>query len=369
MLDDATGRQGHIYEIRRPVRVPTVNDAGKTAPRTRRWSVRQLASRGGFLLLTGVSIYLVGPSLLEVFTSWDEVSTLEPYWLAIAMAMQAISFGFVWAVQRVALRTSEWFPVITSQLAGNAAGRVLPGGAAMGSAVQFSLLRTAGIGTANATSGLTAAGLLQLGTTCALPVMALPALVLSTSAPGSLLTAAWIGAGLFIVLLLFSIAILADDRLLTWIGGVGDSVCRRLSKTSQRQSIAVVLINERNLVRSGLGSKWVRAAAYSIARAVFDFVTLLTALAAFGVDAQWSLVLLAYASAMLLGMIPFTPGGLGFVEAGLTGVLALAGVPTAAAISATLLYRLVSFWLPIPIGLIAGITHRVRFGAEPAASV
>jgi uncharacterized protein (TIRG00374 family) len=342
-----------------------VDDSEDLPAGTSRRSTRKLVSRGGFLVLTGVSVYLVGPSLLEVFTSWDKVSTLEPYWLVLAVAMQGLSFGFAWAVQRIALRTDRWTPVITSQLAGNAAGRVMPGGAAMGSAVQFSLLRTAGIGTANATSGLTAAGLLQLGTTFALPLLALPGLLLSTSAPGSLLTAAWIGAALFGVLLLFSVAVLADDRLLIWIGGLVDRIQRRGSKDVDHRSVADSLIKERNLVRAGLGSQWVSAAAFSIARAVFDFATLLTALAAFGADAKTSLVLLAYASAMLLGMIPFTPGGLGFVEVGLTGVLALAGVPTSAAISATLLYRLVSFWLPIPVGLIAGVIHRVRFGAEP----
>ena len=40
--------------------------------------------------------------------------------------------------------------------------------------------------------------------------------------------------------------------------------------------------------------------------------------------------------------------GLGFVEAGLTAALALAGVPAASAVVATLAYRLVSYWLPCP---------------------
>jgi uncharacterized protein (TIRG00374 family) len=106
---------------------------------------------------------------------------------------------------------------------------------------------------------------------------------------------------------------------------------------------------------------------YSIGRAVFDFLTLLTAIAAFGSDARPSLVLLAYASAMLLGMIPFTPGGLGFVEAGLTAMLVLAGVSAGDAVGVALLYRLMSFWLPIPAGLLAAVGHRRRYGrARPA---
>lgn len=344
-----------------------MDPSDQVEPPVRRRLVRKLISRGGFLLLTGVSIYLVGPGLLEVFSSWDDVSTLEPQWLGLAVAAQVASFSFVWALQRVALRTSMWIPVITSQLAGNAAGRVMPGGAAMGSAVQFSLLRSGGISTATATSGLTAAGLLQLGTTFALPVLALPGLLFATDVPHSLLRVAIIGAALFGVLTLLSVAVLADDRLLV---GVGRLVDRLRRGATDRPSVSVVLIEERDSVRAGLGSKWMSAASFSIARALFDFLTLLIALAAFGADARWSLVLLAYASAMLLGMIPLTPGGLGFVEAGLTSVLVLAGVPAAVAISATLLYRLVSFWLPIPIGLVAGIAHRVKYGtelAQPAA--
>ena len=66
-----------------------------------------------------------------------------------------------------------------------------------------------------------------------------------------------------------------------------------------------------------------------------------------------SLVLLAYVVAQVMGMVPLTPGGLGFVETGLTGALVLAGVAADAAVLATLLYRLVSFWMPIPIGALA----------------
>jgi uncharacterized protein (TIRG00374 family) len=69
---------------------------------------------------------------------------------------------------------------------------------------------------------------------------------------------------------------------------------------------------------------------------------------------------------MVLGMIPITPGGLGFVEAGLTATLTLAGVSASDAVLATLAYRLVSYWLPLPAGLLAATLHRRRFA--PAAA-
>jgi uncharacterized protein (TIRG00374 family) len=59
--------------------------------------------------------------------------------------------------------------------------------------------------------------------------------------------------------------------------------------------------------------------------------------------------------------VPFTPGGLGFVEAGLVGTLTLAGVPAAQALTATLLYRLAAYWLPIPAGGVAYLLFRRRY--------
>ena len=65
------------------------------------------------------------------------------------------------------------------------------------------------------------------------------------------------------------------------------------------------------------------------------------------------MVLLAYVVAMGLATVPITPGGLGVVEAGLTTLLVLAGVSADQAAVGTLLYRLASYWLPIPLGALA----------------
>ena len=71
-------------------------------------------------------------------------------------------------------------------------------------------------------------------------------------------------------------------------------------------------------------------------------------------------MLLAFVAASVLGLIPFTPGGLGFVEAGLAATLAVAGISTGDALVATLVYRLLTFWLPIPLGGIAAWRFRRR---------
>jgi uncharacterized protein (TIRG00374 family) len=74
-----------------------------------------------------------------------------------------------------------------------------------------------------------------------------------------------------------------------------------------------------------------------------------------------ALVLLAFVAASLLGLLPFTPGGLGFVEAGMAATLALAGISTGDALIATLVYRLLTFWLPIPVGAVAAFVFRRRY--------
>ena len=92
----------------------------------------------------------------------------------------------------------------------------------------------------------------------------------------------------------------------------------------------------------------------TIAKPGFDYLGLLCCLAAVGARPNPSLVVLAATSAaMLLALIPFTPGGLGFVEAGLTGLLTLAGTTAHQAVVATLAYRLIVFWLPLPLGGVA----------------
>jgi hypothetical protein len=60
---------------------------------------------------------------------------------------------------------------------------------------------------------------------------------------------------------------------------------------------------------------------------------------------------------------------LGFVEAGLTATLTLAGVSAADAVLATLAYRLVSYWLPLVAGPFAYLAHRHRYLRRANAQV
>jgi hypothetical protein len=159
--------------------------------------------------------------------------------------------------------------------------------------------------------------------------------------------------------------LLFHDRLLRRLGElaqwIGDRTQRGKRSTTDLPARLVV---QRDEIRQALGDTWWKALLFSLGNWLFDYLALLAAITAVGSQPRPTLVLLAYSAAMVLAMIPITPGGLGFVEAGLTGLLALAGVSAGDAVLSVLAYRLVSFWLPIPAGAVAAVIHRRRYGTE-----
>ncbi len=180
---------------------------------------KAVLKRVAMVAVAGVSIYLVFPAITEVFASWPRLSTLHPWWLAAAIAAEIAHFSCTFALQRLALRTKAWFPVITSQLAGNAISLIMPGGAAPGAAVQFRMLATSGQDMSSTVGGLAAFSLLGVGGLLALPVFALPVILLGAPTSRGLVNAAILGAIGFVVFAAFGAVVLAYDAPLRWAGG------------------------------------------------------------------------------------------------------------------------------------------------------
>jgi uncharacterized protein (TIRG00374 family) len=312
-----------------------------------------------WLAVSGVSLYLVFPSVVEAFGSWRQIERISPPWLALMAVLQAGSLACVWALQRVAIRGSRWQPVIAAHLTGNALAKIVPGGSAMASAFQYRMLVTAGLSPAAIVSGLTAASLLVFAVMLALPVFAIPS-ILRGGVQHDLLNAAVVGAIVFVVLFAIGAVLLTTDGLLLWIGRTVQRVRNRLRRrAAPLEHLPQRLIGERDRIIDTLGPRWKRALAAALARWFLDFGCLLAALKALDALGRPGLVLLAFCAAQLLSQIPLTPGGLGFVEAGLTATLALAGVPAGAAVVATFVYRLFAYWLQLPFGLL-GLGLNVR---------
>jgi uncharacterized protein (TIRG00374 family) len=320
------------------------------------------------LLATALSLYLLFPSLVDVFTQWRSLGELDLRWIALAVVFEAASVTSLWEVQRIALRTPSWFAVGTAQLAGNATGNLIPGGAATAGAVSYRMLVQAGVRSEDVVGGLTAVAVANTATILVFPLLALPAILGGLQAPKGLLQTAYIGAGAFVLLVLAGLAAFLWDRPLLMAGRAIDWVLRLLPSKRDAHGTGERLLHQRDTLRHAFGSRWPYAVCGIVGKPGFDFLGLLCCLAAVGARPNPSLVILAYSGGMLLALIPFTPGGLGFVEAGLTGLLTLAGATAHQAVVATLAYRLLVFWLPLPLGGIAYLLHRRRYGTEGASA-
>ena len=322
-----------------------------------------LTRHGLLLAVTAISLYLLAPALLEVFGAFDELDEISPIWFLAMVALQVGSYACIWGVQRLAVRAEHWGPVVTSQLASNSFGRVVPGGVAAAGAMQYAMLVRGGVPPAAAASGMTASSLLVFGTLLALPLLALPAIIGGVAVDPHLTRAALAGAVLFVLMVAAGAASVIWDRPLVLVGRAAQTVYNRVRRHHEPVTgLPERLLRERDIVIRVLGRQWWEALLLAAGRWVLDYLTLIAVLYALGAEPRPSLVLLAFCAAQLLGTMPLTPGGLGFVEAGLTGTLALAGVGAGAAVVATLAYRLVSFWLPIPAGAVAAVVHRRRYG-------
>jgi uncharacterized protein (TIRG00374 family) len=326
----------------------------------RRHLAYQLGKQAVALLVCGVSLYIVLPSLLTVFGAWPELGDVKPYWFVAIVVLESLSMVFLWLLLRISLATKNWTDVALSQLAGNAATRVIPGGAASGAVVQGGLLVRAGMDTGRVATALAACGLLTTGVLLALPVLAIPAAFLGPPLAHDL------QLGLEFSLVVGALIVGLGYAMLKWdrfAGGAASLVGRLVAlvrRKTTRERVAKRLLEERDQVASALDKRWIRALSSATASRMADYAVLVASLVAVGAQVRPSLVLVAYVAAMALGMVPITPGGVGIVEAGLTGLLVLAGVPSDQAVVGTLLYRLASFWFPIPVGLVAWLVARLR---------
>lgn len=313
------------------------------------------------LLLSGIGLYVVWPSLVATFSSVDELGHVAPGWFVVMGGAEAVSYGCMWLLIGLCIGSRRYFAIGTAQVAGNAVSKIVPGGSPVGAAMQYRMLVGAGMDAARIGTGTTAASLINVATLFALPVLALPAIIGGVAIDRGLERAAWLGIALFVLLVGGGAALLLLDRP---IGGFAHTI-ERIHNTLMRRrppmsGLEQRLTHERDWVRSTLGERWGQALLRSAGNVLFDYAALLAALTAAGSRPRASLVLLAYVGAVVLGMIPITPGGLGFVEAGLAAMLVLAGVPGPAATLATLAYRLVSYWGPIVAGPIAYALYRRR---------
>jgi uncharacterized protein (TIRG00374 family) len=197
-----------------------------------------------------------------------------------------------------------------------------------------------------------------------LPVLAL-ALLLFDSEP----SAARVTAGLA------GVAGLVASVVALWLLMRSRESAARLGRVTGRWASAVVHLFGRPPVQGWdkattkfrdrtallLHARWYWITLATLVSHLSLFAVLLLALRFVGVDGDqvtWIEALAVFAFARLLTAIPFTPGGLGVVELALITGLAAAGGPRAEVAAAVLIFRALTYVLPIPIGLVTYVIWR-----------
>lgn len=335
------------------------------ATRTSPW---RIVSRVVLLIVSAVVLYGLAPSLIALFAETPKLFELNPVWLVVMFAFEAASFASVWWLTRIALPGITWLVASTSQLVANAVSRIVPGGAAVGTAVGWRMLSVSGIDRGTAGAAIAATSFISNGVLFAIPLVAVLGSIFGAPVPESLSLVAWGGFAVFVALFGVAFAVVRFDRPLHAFGRLVERVAQPIYHRLHRERppTADSIVTQRDRMVQALGARWEQALLAAVGKWLLDYLALVAALYAVGAHPRLSLVLLAYGAGAVLSMIPITPGGLGFVEAGLIGTLTLAGIPGDQALLATLAYRIVSYWLPLPAGLAAWLLFRHRYGRPPA---
>jgi len=238
--------------------------------------------------------------------------------------------------------TRRWF--LGASLAAIAMNDSIPLGAGFSVAYLYRKLRGRGCSVLEATAALLAGNLLAI---VALLVLLGIVLVAHTQA-----TSVLSGVDIVILLLLLLLAagaIVRIDRFLVlafWAASRVRSLLRMKVETTQenRRSAGEMRFSRPALLKSSFGA---------LGNWLFDLATLVLSLIAVHAHVGLIGVTAAYVLGALAANLPITPGGLGVVEGSITVALVAFGGAPSAMFAAVLLYRLVSFWVWIPIGWIS----------------
>lgn len=310
---------------------------------------RLLAGRGALIFLAfGLIVYLAVGRFLGERADLPSLDGAVLLILTGALAVEFIAKGVFAAMFKVAVQAGglriRFLAALRAALVASGVARLVPAGGAFTPAAMAWTVRDEVEGTAGAalrTTVLTYGGLL-LGT------------------GGAILwaRAAGLGVALEVSVVTIGVAgVVAGGLLLAgprWMG----SLTRRLPDRLRRLIGPTAVDRRVTMVEVGL----------LVLRLGTEAGSMLLALRAFGIDLTPDRALVVYGVAHLVGGLPGSPGGLGVVEAGLAGVLALLGVSPSVSLGPILVYRVIAYWIPAGVGVFAGahawMSHADRVESE-----
>jgi uncharacterized membrane protein YbhN (UPF0104 family) len=323
------------------------------------------------LVIGGVFAFAL-PRIANYGEVWDVVKTLSWEWL-VGLALATILNLATYAPPLVAaLPGLRYLQAARVTLASSALSMVAPGGAAVGMATSFAMLRAWGFSGRPVGLAVVVTGVWNQFVILGFPIIAVAGVVAEGGRNHTLELVAIIGLAVFAVIVAGFAVGLSSERLARRIG---DRAARFASWAKGLIHKAPVKWNGASFVGFReetivlIRKRWLFLTAATLAGHLTVFIILLASLRAIDVSRAEVTIVEAFAAwtiARILGSIPITPGGVGFVELGLTGVLVAFGATNAQAVTATLIYRFLTVVPTLVVGLLAASTWKV--GQPPAAA-
>ena len=325
---------------------------------------------------TLVSVAVIGavfafalPRIADYGDVWDEIRKLSWQWLVVLGLATLLNLATYGPPLMAALPGLSYFHASRVTLASTALSVIAPGGAAVGMATTVAMLRACGFSGRPVGLAVVVMSVWNQSVILGFPILAVAGLAAQGARNRTLEIAALVGLAVFAVIVAgFAIA-LSSERL---AHRVGDRAARLVSAAGRLLHKAPVKWNGASFVHFRdesielIRRRWPFLTAATLAGHLTVFVVLVVSLRAVGVTHAEVTIVEAFAAwtlARILGAIPITPGGVGFVELGLTGVLVAFGASNAEAVAATMIYRFLTVVPTVVLGLVAAGTSVV--GRKP----
>ena len=251
----------------------------------------------------------------------------------------------------------------------------VPGGGAVGLAVQYGMLSSFGITATASTAAITAIGVWSSFVTLGFPILGVGALVLSGQSGSAYLLTSIIGLAVLAAVILIFVLVMRSEKLATKAGHLGNAIIKPFSgriKSLNGVDLVEPVTKFRVNMYDLLKSRWIAITGAQVAVSVTQFLILYFALRGVeGWDSLGTSIGVAFGSfaiAQLGMMIPITPGGLGTVDAAMIALMISFGVSTGNATAADLVWRAASFVPQIVIGVVALLLWYRKAGQKFAQS-
>src|SRR5512132_2308458 len=282
--------------------------------------------------------------------TWTEEAVL-----ALIAAWNLATYAFVWMAVTPGLSFGR--AMVMTQSATAVTNTVPTVGPAIGVGLTYQMLGNWGYSGARITVAVLVSGVWNAFAKLGLPILALALVALQGNATGGRVLAAVGGiAGLVAAIVVFAL-LLRSEELARRFGLLAGRVASRLLRLVGRPPVAgweSATVKFRTRTLELLEHGWVPITAATLVSHLSLYVVLLACLRAVGVsdaEVSWAQVLLVFSFARLATAIPVTPGGAGVVELVLIGGLSAAGGDREQVTAAVLVYRALTWALPILVGI------------------